>query len=166
MKNRKNSPISFGITLTSGKRTEAASTDPQKRVLTVRRGNVLPVKTEQAATHEFDFPCMKLPPPKDKPFTPDMFNCKPGPLPAFPPQGKMSPEEERVQKELKRFRSRTASIPASGKTSSMAVSVPWDFFKIIFVGVFVALKYAFIAVAVVITVGCMLCAGRQTSGLR
>ena len=157
MKNRNNNLISFGITLASSSRTEAANTDLEKRVLKVRRRNALPGKAKQVSTHDFN-----LPPPK--PFTPDMFNSEPRPLPAFPPPVKMSPKVERVRKELEH--SRTASYPSSKKSSSTAGTVAWEFFKVVFAGVFVFFKYAFIAVSVIITVGCMICAGRQTGGLR
>ena len=52
--------------------------------------------------------------------------------------------------------------PSPEKSSSMALSVPWEIFKIICVGVFFALKYIFIAAAFIITISCFLCAGRQT----
>ena len=165
MKNRKNNPISFGITLAPANRTEAANTDLEKRVLIVRRGNALPRKTKQVSMYEFDCPRTKMPTPA-KPFTPDMFNCEARPLPHFPPPRKISPEEERIHKELERSRSRTAQHSAWGKSFSMAVSVLWEIFTIICVGFFIALKYIFIAAAAIITIGCMLCAGRQTTGLR
>ena len=165
MKIRKNNPISFGITLLSAKRTGDTNTDPGKRRLTIRRPNATPEKTEQAAINDIALTRTKLP-PQGKPFTPDMFNSEPRPLPAFPPPVKMSREEERVKKELERFRCQTEWHPSSKKSSSMALSVPWEFFKVVFAGVFVFFKYAFIAVSVIITVGCMICAGRQSTGLR
>ena len=158
MKNRNNNLISFGITLASSSRTEAANTDLEKRVLKVRRRNALPGKAKQVSTHDFN-----LPPPK--PFTPDMFNSEPRPLPAFPPPVKMSPKVERVRKELELSRSRKASQSASGE-SSMAWAVAGEFFKVVFAGVFLAFKYIFIAAALIITISCMICAGRQTGGLR
>ena len=174
MKNRKNSPVSFGITLTSNKQTRSKNSDRGRAISTGCRENILPATTEQVSIHEFDCPRTKMPAPDKPPFTPDMFTCESVPLPAFPQPWKMSPKEERVQKELKHFRSRKASprlrartawYPAS-KKSPMALSVPWGFFKVICIGVFVALKYAFIAVALIITIGCMICAGRQTGGLK
>ena len=174
MKNRKNSPVSFGITLVPDNRNANAETDPEKRRSAVRRKNALPRTTEQVPIHEFDCPRRKMPQP-DRPFTPDMFTCESRPLPAFPPQEKMSPKEERIRKELERSRSRTASQdfrsgtawhPSPGKSAPSAVSVPWELFKIICAGVFVALKYAFIAVALIITIGCMICAGKHTGGLK
>ena len=165
MKNRNNNPISFGITLASSSRTKAANTNPEKRRSAVHRNNTMPVKSRQMSRHEFDRPRKKMPSPA-KPFTPDMFNCEPRPLPNFPPPEKMSKEMERIHKELDRSRSRTASHPASGKSSSMAWAVAGEFFKVVFAGVFVFFKYAFIAVAVIITIGCMICAGRQPGGLR
>ena len=165
MKNRKNSPISFGITLAPANRTEAANTDLEKRVLIVRRGNALPGKTKQVSPQDFNLPCQKKMPLTNKPFTPDMFNCDPRPMPAFPPR-KMSKEEERIHKEQERSRSQTAPHSVLGKSFSTALSVLWEIFTIICVGVFIALKYIFIAAAAIITIGCMLCAGRQTTGLR
>ena len=171
MKNRKNDPILFGITLVSVSRTKAANTVPAKRDPMVRRKN-LPEKTEQAVP-DFDFTRRKLPP--GKPFTPDIFTCESRPLPAFPSPGKMSKEMERIHKELERSHPRTASHrhhyrtasqPPAKKVSPIAVSIPWSFFKIVYAGVFVFLKYAFIAVALIITIGCMICAGRQTGGLK
>ena len=173
MKNRKNNPISFGITLVSANQTEAANTDLKRRNAAVHSENAIPGRIKQMSIHEFDCPRKKIP-PQNKPFTPDLFITEPVTLPAFPPPWKMSPKEERVQKEMERFRSRTSSprlrartawYPAS-KKSPMALSVPWGFFKVICIGVFVALKYAFIAVALIITIGCMICAGRQTGGLK
>ena len=162
MNGKKNSAFAFGITLVSADRTGNSNLNPEKRRSAVRRKNTMP-GTVQVLIHEFDCPRTKMPTPA-KPFTPDMFNCEPRPLPAFPPPEKMSPKVERVQKELDR--SRTASYPSSKKTSSTAGAVAWEFFKVVFAGVFVFFKYAFIAVAVIITVGCMICAGRQTTGLR
>lgn len=167
MKNGKNRTISFGITLTSDKRTRSQNSDRGRRMATDRRQNVIPAKPEQMSLHEFDFPLMKMPPrEKLPPFTPDMFISEPVPLPTFPPPRKLSGKEERVHRELERFHARAEWHPAPGKSSSTAAAVSWELFKIICIGVFVALKYAFVAVAVVITVGCMICAGRQTSGLR
>ena len=165
MKNRNNNPISFGITLASSSRTEAANTDLEKRVLKVRRRNALPGKAKQVSTHDFNLPRRKMP-LTNKPFTPDMFITEPMPLPHFPPPRKISPEEERIHKELERSRSRTAPHSAWGKSFSIALSVLWEIFTIICVGFFIALKYMFIAVAAIITIGCMLCAGRQPTGLR
>ena len=165
MKNRKNSPISFGITLTSANRTETANTDLEKSVMIVRRGNALPGKIKPESTHDFNLPRQKMP-LTNKPFTPDMFDSEPRPLPALPPPEKMSPKEERIHKELERSRSRTAPHSASGKSFSIALSVLWEIFTIICVGFFIALKYIFIVAAAIITIGCMLCAGRQTTGLR
>ena len=166
MKNRKNNPISFGITLAPANRTEAANTDLEKRVLIVRRGKALPGKTKQVSSQDFNLPCQKKMPLTNKPFTPDMFNCTPRPLPAFPSPEKMSPKVERVRKELERSRSRTAPHSAWGKSFSITLSVLWEIFTIICVGFFIALKYMSIAAAAIITIGCMLCAGRQTTGLR
>ena len=165
MKNRKNAPISFGITPAAANRTGNANTDPEKRSSAVRRKNSMPGKTEQVSAPEFDFPRMKLPPP-DTPFTPDMFTCVSMPKRTFPPPRKISKEEERIHRKLKRLRSRSASNYSSQKSPSWAVSVPWGFFKVIFAGVFVAFKYIFIAVAVIITIGCFMCAGKHIGGLK
>ena len=165
MKNRKNAPISFGIMPASIDRTGNANTDPEKRSSAVRRKNSMPGKTEQVSTLEFDFPRMKLPAP-DTPFTPDMFTCTSMQKRTFPPPRKISKEEERIHRKLKRLRSRSASHYTSKKSSSLGVSVPWEFFKVVCAGVFLFFKYTFIAVALIITIGCMICAGRQTTGLR
>ncbi len=172
MKNRKNDPISFGITLTSTNRTGAAKQYLEKRGSTVRSQNILPGKTEQLAIWEFDFPRRELPQiGKLTPFTPDMFICEPVPLPAFPTPRKLFEDEERIGKALKNLRYRTASYRTAsysspGKSSPLAVSIPWAFIQIIFAGVFVTLKYMVIAISIIITVGCMLCAGRRIGGLR
>lgn len=163
MKIRKNNPISFGITLVSANRTGEAKTGLEKKSSTIRRINAMQGTIEQVSIHDIACPRMKLP-PQCKPFTPDLFDCEPRPLPTFPPPRKISPKEECVRKELER--SRPASHPASGKSSSTNVAIPSNFFKVVFAGVFLAFKYIFIAVAVIITIGCMICAGRQTSGLR
>ena len=163
MKIRKNNPISFGITLAPANHTEATKTGLEKKSSTIRRKNAMQGTIEQVSIHDIACPRMKLP-PQYKPFTPDLFDCEPRPLPTFPPPRKIFPKEECVRKELER--SRTASHPSPGKSSSMTVAIPWNFFKVVFAGVFVAFKYIFIAVAVIITVGCMICAGRQTGGLR
>ena len=162
MKNRKDSPILFGITLTSVKRKNI---DHSKAIETDCRGNAALVEPE-TMPHEIDCPRRELPLPGKPPFTPDMFNCESLRLPSLPPPRKMSKEEERIHKELESLRSRTAPNPTSGKSSSMAVPVAWEFFKVVFVGVFVAFKYIFIAVAFIVTIGCFICAGRQTSGLK
>ena len=161
MKVRKNSAIAFGINLVSGNRIKDAKTDLEKNGSAVHRKSAMPWRTERETTHKFDFPCTKMP-LQGKPFTPDMFNCEPVTLPSFPPPGQKSREEKCVQEELERFRSRTASHPSPEKSSSMALSVAWELLKIICVGVFFALKYIFIAAAFIITIGCMICAGRQT----
>lgn len=162
MKNRKDRPISFGVTLTSSRRKNI---DHSKAIETDCRDNASPVEPE-VLPHEIDCPRRKLPLPGKPPFTPDMLNCESVRLPSLPQPRKMSKEEERIHKELERLRSRTAPQPSSGKPSSMAVPVAWDFLKVVFVGVFVAFKYIFIAVAFIITIGCFICAGRQTSGLK
>ena len=164
MKNRKNSPISFGITLASANRTGEANTDLEKKSSSVCCGNAIPPPKKEQAAEVFDFPRMELPP--GKPFTPDMFTCGSMTRRTFPPPKKMSREEERVHRELERLRSRTVSYPSSKKSSSMAAAAAWGFFKVVFAGVFLAFKYIFIAVSVIITIGCMLCAGRQTGGLK
>ena len=170
MKNRKNNPISFGITLVSANQTEAANTDLKRRNAAVHSENAIPGRIKQMSIHEFDCPRKKIP-PQNKPFTPDLFITEPVTLPAFPPPWKMSPKEERVQKEMERFRSRTSSprlrartawYPASKKTSSPVASDAWEFFKIACFGIFVVLKYTFIAISLIITIGCMICAGRRT----
>jgi len=170
MNGRKNNPISFGITLVAPHRTKDTNTHPRKRSSAVRRQNARQGKIEQMSLEEFDCPRTKMPMPA-KLFTPDMFNCEPRPLPAFPPPEKMSKEMERIHKELERSRSRTASHsfssrtawhPSSEKSSSMGLSIPWEFFKVVFSGVFLAFKYIFIAVAFIITISCMICAGRPT----
>ena len=166
MKNRKNSPISFGITLVPASRTKDANTHPRKRGSAVRRANTVPVTIGQMSLAEFDSPRRKLPPPDEPPFTPDMFITEPVPLPHFPRPRKISPDEESFRNAREHLRSRSEWHLSPEQSSSMAVYVPWDFFKVVFVGVFVFLKYAFIAVAAIITIGCMLCAGRQTTGLR
>jgi hypothetical protein len=166
MKNRNNNPISFGITLASANRTGNANRIHLKRDPVVRRPNTVPAKIGQMSLDEFDFPHKKMPPPDKPPFSPDMFITEPVPLPHFPPPRKISPDEESFRNAREHLRSRSEWHPSPEQSSSMAVYVPWDFFKVVFVGVFVFLKYAFIAVAAIITIGCMLCAGRQTSGLR
>ena len=166
MKNRKNRPISFGITLASANRTEAVNTHPRKRGSAVRRENTVPMKIGQMSLAEFDFPRRKLPPQDEPPFTPEMFITEPVPLPSFPPPRKISPEEESFRNAREHFRSRPEWHPAPEQSASLAMYVPWEFFKVIFTGVFVFLKYAFMAVAVVITIGCMICAGSRTTGLR
>ena len=163
MHGRKNSAIAFGITLVTPHRTGDANTHPGKRGAAVCRQNTIQEKNAQVSIHEFDCPRTKMPMPA-KPFTPDMFNCEPRPLPNFPPPVMMSPKVERVRKELER--SRTASYPSSKKSSLTARAVAWEFFKVVFAGVFLAFKYIFIAVALIITISCMICAGRQTGGLR
>ncbi len=165
MDNKKDRAIEFSITLVPAGRTPDAKMDLEKKRLTIRRQNAMLGKTRQAATHDVTCQHTKMP-PQGKPFTPDLFSCEPRTLPTCPPPRRMSREEDRVQKGLERFRSQTVSHPTSSKSSSMALSVPWEFFKVIFAGVFVALKYIFTAVAVIITIGCMICAGRQTGGLR
>ena len=165
MKSRKDSAIAFGITLAAANRTGDANTHLQKKGSTVRHEDSMLKKTAEAAADEFDFPRRNMPAPDKQPFTPDLFTCEPVPLPAFPPR-RMSREEARVHKALGSFQSRTASHPASGKSSPTAGAVAWEFFKVVFAGVFLAFKYLFIAVAVIITIGCMMCAGRQTGGLR
>ena len=162
MKNRKNSPVPFGITPASANRTEDGNSDLGKWGSAVHRENAMQGKTPQVSTHGIDFPRMKLPPPGKRPFTPDMFTCSSMPKRTFPPPRKMSKEEERIHKELKRLRSLTASHPASEKSSSMAASAAWEFFKLLCAGVFVVLKYTFIAICLIITIGCFMCAGRQT----
>ena len=163
MNGKKNSAIAFGITLVSADRTGNSNPNPEKRRSAVRRKSARQGKIEQMSLAEFDSSRTKMPTPA-KPFTPDMFNCEPRPLPNFPPPVKISPKVERVRKELEH--SRTASYPSSKKSSSTAGTVAWEFFKVVFAGVFVFFKYAFIAIAVIITIGCMICAGRQTGGLR
>ena len=166
MKNEKKRPISFGITLTSANRTGNANRIPQKRDSAVRRQNTVPAKIGQMSLDEFDFPHKKMPPPDKPPFSPDMFITEPVPLPHFPPPRKISPEKVSIQEDLDRFRYRREWHPASEKSTPMVLYAAGEFFKVIFIGVFVFLKYAFIAVAAIITIGCMLCAGRQTTGLR
>ena len=166
MKNRKNSTISFGITLASVSRTKAANTHPRKRGSAVRCQNTLPGKIGQMSLNEFDLPRRKLPPPDEPPFTPEMFITEPVPLPYFPRPRKISPEKESIRKERDRFRYRTEWHPAPEKSTPMALYAACELFKVVFTGVFIFFKYAFIAVAVVITIGCMICAGRQTTGLR
>ena len=165
MKNRKNSPISFGITLTTDKWKKSKNSKRSRAVPTDCRGNTLPEKIQQMSLNEFDCPRTKMP-PAGKPFTPDLFTCEPRPLPHFPPPRKLIREEERVQKEQERFRYRTEWHPSSKRSFSVAVSVAWEIFKVVCVGVFVVFKYAFIAVSVIITIGCFMCAGRPTSGLK
>ena len=165
MNGKKNSAIAFGITLVSANRTGNSNTNPEKRRSAFHRKNTIPGKTAQVSIHEFDSLRSKMP-LTNKPFTPDMFSCEPKPLPVFP-RPKMSKEMERIHKELERSRSsRTASYPSSKKSSSTAGAFAWEFFKVVFSGVFLAFKYAFIAVAVIITIGCMICAGRPTGGLK
>ncbi len=167
MKNRKNNPISFGITLTSSKRTKSKNSNRCRQISMDCRENNPPGKIEQLSVYEFDCPRKKMPQRDKLPFTPDMFNCSSMRLQAFPPPRVLTKEEERIHKELERFRSRTAASHRTSGNSSSAVSpATWEFFKVVFFGAFVALKYAFMAVAVIITIGCMICAGRQTSGLR
>lgn len=168
MKNRKNSPISFGITLTTDKWKKSKNAKRGRAVPTDCRGNTLPEKIQQMSLNEFDCPRTKMPPAGKPPFTPKMFITEPVPLPHFPPPKKLKlfSEEESFHNEIDCFRSRTEWSPSPKESSSMALSFPWEFFKVIFAGVFVALKYTFIAVAVIITVGCMICAGRPTSGLK
>ena len=163
MNGKKNSAIAFGITFVSADRTGNSNTTPEKRRSPVRRQNTMSGKTAQAAIHEFDCPRTKMP-MLAKPFTPDMFNREPRSLPAFPPPVKISPKVERVRKELER--SRAASYPSSKKSSSTAGAVAWEFFKVVLAGVFLAFKYIFIAVALIITISCMICAGRLTGGLK
>ena len=158
----KGAPAELAKFKLSTDRSEIAKTDLEKKKLTVRRQNTMPGKSAQVSIHEFDCPRTKM--PQEKPFTPDLFTSDPRPLSSFPPPRKLSTQEERVLKELKR--SRTTSYPDSKKTTPMAMSVAGEFFKVVFVGVFLAFKYIFIAVSVIITVGCMLCAGKQTTGLR
>ncbi len=165
MSNSKTSPISFGITLTSAKQTRTRNSNRDSGIAMNWRENTMPGKSKQMSAHEFDSSRREMP-PQAKPFTPDMFNCEPGTLTAFSPPVKISPKVERIRKELERSRSRTAPHSPLGKSFSIALSVLWEIFTIICVGVFVALKYAFIAVAAIITIGCMLCAGRQTGGLK
>ena len=166
MKDQKNSMLAFGINLVSTNRTDAPNTHPRKRGSAVRRENTVPMKIGQMSLAEFDFPRRKLPPQDEPPFTPDMFITEPVPLPNFPRPRKISPDEESFRNAREHLRSRPEWHLSPEQSSSMAVYVPWDFFKVVFVGVFVFLKYAFIAVAAIITIGCMLCAGRQTTGLR
>lgn len=166
MKNRKNSPISFGITLTPGKRTRSKDFNRRREISTACRENDSPGKMEQLSVYEFDCPRKKMPPDKP-PFTPDMFNCGSMRLPVFPPPRKMTSEEERIHKELEQFRSRTAaSHHTPGKSSLMVLSGAWEFFKVVLFGVFVALKYMVIAIFLIITIGCFMCAGRQTGGVK
>ena len=167
MKNRKDSPISFGITLTSSKRTRSKNFNRRREIPPVCLENNALGKIDYLSVYDFDCPRMKMPPPDKLPFTPDMFNCVSMRLPTFPPSRKMTSEEERIHNVLKQYRSSTtASHHTSGNSSLTVLSAAWEFFKVVFFGVFVALKYAFIAVAVIITIGCMICAGRQSSGLR
>ena len=161
MKNRKDSPISFGITLTSSKRSKSKNFDRYMEFSTVCRENDTPGKTEQVSIYEFDFPRKEMPPVK-LPFTPDMFNCGSMRLPTFPPR-KMTKKEKRIHKVLEQLRSRTAaSHHTSGKSSAMTASAAWEFFKVVCAGVFVALKYTAVAISIIITIGCFMCAGRQT----
>ena len=164
MKNRKNSPVSFGITLGSTHRTGNADTAFELRGSAVCRENALPGKTEPEAIHEFDFSRRTLP-TQGKPFTPDMFTCTSTPKRTFPPR-KMTPEEKRFHRAQDHYRSRTPSHYTSEKSTPMVMSAAWELFKVVCIGVFIAFKYIFIAVALIITIGCMICAGRQTGGLK
>ncbi len=167
MKNEKKRPISFGITLTSNKRTRSKNFDRCREIPTGYRENDAQEKMEQLSVYEFDCTSKEMPPRDKLPFTPDMFNCRSTRLPTFPPPRKLRKEEERIHKELERFRAQTAaSHHTLGNSSLMVPSATWEFFKVVLIGVFAAFKYAFIAVAVIVTIGCMICAGRQTSGLR
>ena len=167
MKNRKDSPISFGITLTSSRRVRSTNCNRRREISTACRENNALGKIEYLSVYDFDCPRKKMPPPDKLPFTPDMFNCVSMRLPTFPPPRPMTRAEERIHKVLEQYRSQqAASHHTSGNSSLMVPSAAWEFFMVVFFGVFVALKYAFIAVAVIITIGCMICAGRQTSGLR
>ena len=158
--------LAFGINLVSTNRTDAPNTHPRKMGAAVRRENTVPMKIGQMSLAEFDFPRRKLPPQDEPPFTPDMFITEPVPLPNFPPPRKISPEEESFLYARKHFRSRPEWHPASEQSASLTLYVPWEFFKVVFTGVFVFFKYAFIAISVIITIACMMCAGRETGGLR
>ena len=164
MKNRKNSPILFGITLGPTSRTGDADTDLEMRGSADGRKNTLPGKTEPEAIHEFDFSRRTLP-TQGKPFTPDMFTCTSTPKRTFPPR-KMTPEEKRFHRAQEHYRSRTATHYTSGTSTPMVMSAAWELFKVVCAGVFVALKYTFIAIALIITVGCMMCAGRTTKEVK
>ena len=164
MKNRKNSPIPFGITLASANRTGEANMNLEKWSSAVHRGNAMPKAAELVSTQGFEVPREEL--PTGKPFTPDMFTCGSMTRRTFPPPRRISKKDERIHRELERLRSRTASHCTSKKSSSMAASVAWEFFKVVCAGVFLFFKYAFIAVALIITIGCMICAGRPTGGLK
>ena len=167
MKNRKDSPISFGITLTSSRRVRSTNCNRRREISTACRENNALGKIDYLSVYDFDCPRKKMPPLDKLTFTPDMFNCSSMRLPTFPPPRKMTSEEERIHNVLKQYRSSTTASHHTLENSSLTVpSAAWEFFKVVFFGVFVALKYAFIAVAIIITIGCMICAGRQTSGLR
>lgn len=162
MKNRKNSPISFGITLTSSKRTRNKNFNRCREISTACQVNDAPGQIEQLSLYEFDCPRRKMPPDKP-PFTPDMFNCDSMRLPIFHPPRKLTKEEERIQKGLERFRSQTAeSHHPSGNSSLMVSSATWEFFEVVFVGTFVALKYMVIAISLITMIGSVICAGRPT----
>ena len=164
MNGRKDSAISFGIMSTPVNQIGNANRIHAKKRSAVRRKNTVPGKIGQMSQDEFDGPHTKLPPPGKPPFTPKMFITEPVPLPHFPPPRKLKlfSEEETIHNEPDCFHSRTEWPPSSKQSYSMTGSIPWDFFKVIFAGVFIFLKYAFMAVAVIITIGCMICAGRQT----
>ncbi len=167
MKNRKNDPISFGITLTSSKRTRSKDFNQCREIPTDCRENNVSGKIEQLSVYEFGCPHKKIPQRDKLPFTPDMFNCGSMRLPAFPPPRKMTRKEECSRKILEQFRSSTAaSHHTSGNSSSAVSPATWEFFKGVLVGVFADLKYMVIAISLIITIGCFMCAGRQTSGLR
>ena len=163
MKDPKNSKLAFGINLVSTNRTGDTKTDLERNLI-ARRQNDIPRKTVQVSIPEIDCSRSKIPQP-NKPFTPDMFTCESMPLPNFPPPRKMSPKEERIQKELKRSRTASDSFTKKSPALAVAAAVAWEIFKLLCLGVFIALKYTVIAIFLFITIGCAICAGRQTREL-